>query len=73
VGGDPPETGKAGFPPAVILDECADCAPAFIVFLATRPGAPPWDRAALRVRGQKGGRTRNGTSETNALEVEPMR
>jgi hypothetical protein len=38
---------------------------AFIVFLATRPGAPPCDRAALRVERAKRSRTRNGKSETS--------
>jgi hypothetical protein len=45
---------------------------AFFVFLAARPEAPPWDRAAVRVQRAKEGCTRNAKSETNALEVDAV-
>jgi hypothetical protein len=45
---------------------------AFIVFLATRPGAPPWDRAALRVQRAKGRPHSQRKNEKNALEVDAV-
>jgi hypothetical protein len=65
-----PEVEKLGFP-AVILDKYLSglCARVHRV-LAMRPVTPLLGRAALLISGQKGSRTRNGKSETNALEIE---